>query len=171
VLNDGGVKFLRRVKHYLIKLLRLQDSPKAIAGGIGWGIFVHFYSTCGFGALLAMGIARIFGTSLMAAALSWGVAMPFFPLFFCLNFITGDILLGQPVQVFHLNYQGAWAEELQSLFYLGKAFLIGSLINSVISVILIWWFGYFLLQRYRKTVLQAVRCLAVPRNKRLRTQG
>ncbi len=151
------MKYRRRIKYYLLKLFRLQDSSKAVAGGIAWGVFVHFYPTCGFGALLAVGLAGLFRANLIAATLGWAISMPLFPLFFYLNYLMGDLLLGQSPAMVHQSLHVATVVELRELLYVGQAFLIGSAMNGLIVVTLTWWVLYLLLKRYRTTALKFIR--------------
>jgi uncharacterized protein (DUF2062 family) len=124
-----------------------------VAGGFAWGSFVHFYPTFGFGAVFAIAIARLFGTNILAATIGWAVAMPLFPLFFYLNFKVGDLLSGVSTTNIGAAMQEIMHMKFGSLIYIGKAFLIGSVINGIVGVILIRWVSYLLLKRYRKKTL------------------
>lgn len=151
------MKYRRRAKFYLLKLFRLHDSPKAVAGGIAWGTFVHFYPTFGFGALFAVGLARLFRSNMIAATLAWGITMPLFPLLFYLNFKTGDFLLGKHMTHLHMAVQGMAHLRFKDLVLAGEVFFLGSFINGVIGLLLIWWIGYLLFKRYRKNTLNWIK--------------
>jgi hypothetical protein len=45
----------------------------------------------------------------------------------------------------------------RDVLILGKAFVIGSLINGIAAVVLLWWLGCLLLKRHRKNVLNFIR--------------
>ncbi|MFZ5754662.1 MAG: DUF2062 domain-containing protein [Bacillota bacterium] len=149
--------YRRRLKFYLLKLFRLHDSPKAIAGGIAWGAFVHFYPTFGFGPLIAVGMARLFRTNMAAATVGWAVFMPLFPFFFYLNFLVGDLITGVPTENIWQAIQGISHICLKDILLLGKAFTLGFFVNSTLEVILFWWGGYILFKRYRKEALLLIR--------------
>jgi len=149
--------YRRRLKYYLIKLCRLHDSPKSVAGGFAWGTIIHFYPTCGFGALFTMALAGVFRTNMVAATLAWAVTMPLFPFFFYLNFVVGDHLVQPATSNVHLAVSGLEHFRWRDILLLGKAFIVGSVINSMISVIVLWWLGYVIMKRYRKTVLNLIR--------------
>lgn len=149
--------YRRRLKFYLLKLFRLHDSPKAVAGGIAWGAFVHFYPTFGFGPLIAVGMARLFGANMVAATVGWAVFMPLFPLFFYLNFLVGDMLTGVPTENIWYAIQGMSSLRLKDILLLGKAFTLGFLVNGLLEVILLWWGGYVLFKRYRREALSLIR--------------
>lgn len=150
------LKYRRKLKYYLLKLFRLHDSPKSVAGGLAWGTFVHFYPTCGLGALFAVGMARIFNTNLAAATLGWAITTPLFPLFFYFNFQMGELILGPCAD---LTYSMRFMRHLhfRDIVIIGKAFAYGSLVNGIIGVIFLWWLGYILLKRYRKETLNYIR--------------
>ena len=145
--------YRRRLKYYLLKLFRLHDSPKAVAGGIAWGAYVHFYPTFGLGPFLAVALARLFRTNMVAATVGWAVFMPLFPFFFYLNFIVGDWLTGVPTENIWQAIQGMSNIRWRDLWMLGKAFTMGFLVNGLIEVISFWWIGYILFKRYRKQAL------------------
>lgn len=148
--------YRRRWKYYMLKLFRLHDSPKAVAGGLAWGTFVHFFPTCGFGALMAVGLARLGRANMVAATLGWAVTAPLFPLFFYLNFSLGFHLLGGKGEL-GLTLASMYDLHLNDLLLLGKVFFLGAIINGVLCVLLIGWVGKFFLQRYQKETLAWLR--------------
>lgn len=150
------MKYRRRLKYYLIRIFRLQDSPKDVAGGLAWGTFVHFYPTCGFGALFAVLMARIFRTNMVAATVGWAVTTPLFPLFFYLNILSGEFMLGRQPGL-NITAAAVHSLRLRDVIYLGKAFTMGSIVNSFGSVFFLWWLGYIALKRYRKDTLNFIR--------------
>jgi len=153
--------YRRRLKYYLIKLCRLHDSPRALAGGFAWGTAVHFYPTCGFGPLFAVGAARLFRTNMMAATLAWAVTMPLFPLFFYFNMITGAFLnssAGEELTMVSLDTLHAG---LTAVLVVGKTFFLGAVVNTLIGVNAFWLAGYLVFKRYRKRVLNCIRSVKI----------
>ena len=148
--------YRRRLKYYLITLCRLKDSPRAIAGGFACGTAIHFYPTCGFGALFAVGIARLFRTNMIAATAAWAIMMPLFPLFFYLNLVTGTVVDNLTINRINLVAKKLSQINMHSVLLMGKAFLLGSIINGLIGTAIIWFSGYILLKRNRKKVLRII---------------
>lgn len=147
--------YKRRLKYYLIKLCRLHDSPKSVAGGFAFGALVHFYPTFGFGGLLAVALSSLFRTNNVAATLSWAILSPLFPVLFYLNIVIGSIFF-EPAErsldrliMVHVSWR--------DVMHLGKAFFIGALINGLIAAVIIWWLGYLVLKYNRKTILRFIR--------------
>lgn len=156
-LRENKVKYRRKLKYYLLKLVHLKDSPRAVAGGIAWGAFVNFYPTFGIGPFLAAGIARLCQGNIAAATLGWAIFMPLFPLFFYLNLVVGNLFTNVPAENVGIVMQGFSHLLMQDFFVQGKAFLIGSLINGCVCVIIIWFAGYFFLKKYRKKTQELIR--------------
>lgn len=149
--------YRRRLKYYLIKLCRLHDSPKSVAGGIAVGTVIHFYPTCGLGAVFTAALAGLFRANLVAATLAWALTMPLFPFFFYLNLLVGDQFVQPTRPNIYIAVKKMAHLGWRDVILLGKAFVIGSIINGVIALILIWWLGYLLLRRYRKSLLALIR--------------
>ncbi len=152
------MKYRRRLKYYLIKLCRLKDSPKAVAGGLAWGAFVHFYPTFGLGPLIAVFMAGLFRTNIVAATVGWAIIMPLFPVFFYFNFIIGDFLIGVPADNIVMAIQGFSHISLKDIFLVSKAFVVGSIVNGILGVSFIWASGFCLLKKYRKEILCFICC-------------
>lgn len=151
------VKYRRQFKYYLLKLIRLKDSPRAVAGGIAWGGFFNFYPTFGIGPFLAMGMAKLCRFNMVAATVGWALFMPLFPFFFYLNIVVGNFFVDVPTESAGIVMLGFTDFMMQDFFSLGKAFMIGSLLNGCLGAIVIWFVGYFFLKRYRKKTLELIR--------------
>lgn len=151
------MKYRRRLKYYLLKLFRLHDSPKAVAGGFAWGTITHFHPFFGFGPLLAVGLAGMFRTNMMAATVAWALTLPLFPLLFYFNILMGDLIVGVQTENIFSVIQGMSHIKMHQIILLGKAFIIGSIVNSVVAVIFIWWWGTVMFKRYRKRALCYIR--------------
>lgn len=150
------MKYRRRLKYYLIKVFRLHDSPKDVAGGLAWGTFVNFYPTFGFGALLAVFMARFSRSNYVAATVGWAISAPLFPLFFYFNILSGEFVLGHE-RGLRLSAAAIRCLRFRDVIFLGKAFTLGTVINSSLSAIAMWWLGYIALKKYRKRALNFIK--------------
>lgn len=155
----GGItlKYRRRLKYYFIRLFRLKDSPKAVAGGAAFGLLTHFYPTFGFGPLFAVAMAGLFRTNIVAATLAWAVFMPLFPILFYLNFLMGDFLIGVPTKHIAYALHGMAHIRFWDIMKVGQAFFLGALVNGTIEVIIIWWLGAKFLNKHRKDALGLIK--------------
>ena len=99
---------LRRWLHeHSLKLLAIRDTPGAIAGGVALGIFMGFTPLFGFKTALAIFLAWVTRTNIIAAILACtlhDLVLPFMPVVFLWEYKTGFVLLN-----------GRWPERLSSV--------------------------------------------------------
>ena len=73
---------MKRFRHIFFKLLKENDSPEAIAGGIALGVFLGIFPTFGLGAFLALVLAGFLRlnrlASLAGAFINNPLTAPFF---------------------------------------------------------------------------------------------
>ncbi|MDW7672960.1 MAG: DUF2062 domain-containing protein [Bacillota bacterium] len=158
---------LRIIYKKLKKVMKLKGSPYFIAMGAAIGIFLNFIPSLGLGAFIAVGIAKIFKASGIAA-LTVNLATGFFiPLFYSLNFLMGKFLLRHGVSKEEVSdtLQQSIAQSLDVVeevtieparyFYLDKLqsfsgdFFLGSIVNALLAsgfIFLIIW----ILLKYRQ---------------------
>lgn len=152
--------YRRITKYYLLRFLRIATSPFSAAGGFACGTIVHFHLTSGFGLPIALFLAKITRTSCIASSLAWALTMPFVPVFFYLNFLTGDLVLRETTPDILVAITDLALLKFHRFLGIGKVFIIGGVINTIIAFFAIWFFGYLFLKRYRKPALRLVKnCL------------
>lgn len=149
--------YKRMVKYYLLRFLRIATSPFSAAGGFACGTIVNFHLTSGFGLPIALFLAKLTRTSCVASTLAWALTMPLFPLFFYFNFLTGDLVLREKTPDIFIAIKELTLLKFNNILVIGKTFLIGSLVNSLIALLGIWISGFYFLKRYRKPAIQFVR--------------
>ncbi|MBV8378133.1 MAG: DUF2062 domain-containing protein [Verrucomicrobia bacterium] len=117
------------------QLLRLQDSNHAIALGTSVGMFFGFLPLWGFKTLIAIGLSRLIGGNLLAAAIGASLhdfALPLMPLLLRWEYDIGYWLLSQPHELppsLHLSHNSPSVWFHWSTFLtLGRPLLLGSLI-------------------------------------------
>ncbi|HWI55542.1 MAG TPA: DUF2062 domain-containing protein [Desulfobacteria bacterium] len=144
----------RRLKYNLIKFLRLKGAPAKVALGFAIGACINFYPTFGLGVPLAGLAAAVFFANIPAGILGDITFKPLFPLFFYLNMITGSLLWPkQHIELRHLS-ETILKPSLSSLGQLGKVFFVGAAINSLILGTILYVFIYFVVERYRLSILK-----------------
>ena len=85
----------RSVQYFWFRLRRLTATPHAIALGVSFGVFASFTPFMGLHLVLALGLAYLFGGSLLAATLGTAAGNPLtFPLIWMAGYGVGDFLLG-----------------------------------------------------------------------------
>jgi uncharacterized protein len=110
----------RRSGHYLLmRIKRLPGTPQAIAAGLATGVAVSLTPFLGLHVLLALGLARLTGANMLAAALGTLAGNPWtLPLIWTATYRLGCLLLGRAPHGLHL------LADLRPRILLGEAGLL-----------------------------------------------
>jgi len=93
VLPPGG--WLRSLRYLGKRVMRLGDSPHAVAAGFACGVLVSWTPFIGFHFLMSVIIAYAIGGNLIASAIGTTVGNPLtFPVMWWLAYETGHAILG-----------------------------------------------------------------------------
>ncbi len=140
VWPPGG--WLRSFRYLGKRILRLGDSPHAIAAGFACGVLVSWTPFVGFHFLMSAFIAYVIGGNLVASAIGTAVGNPLtFPVMWWLSYETGIRMLGgapgDAALLPDVDEPPAWAEMLPIL----KPMLIGAvplgLASGLISYLIV----------------------------------
>lgn len=142
---------LRRVKRYLryeyLLFIRLRGNPQQIARGVAVGVSINFLPTMGGGAFLAYFLAGFLRTNRTATLLSTLAAKAGVPLFYALNIVVGDFLLGYKYAGLRSLARHAFARDM--IAQAGISFLLGSVINTACMALLSYYFVLYGVKKYR----------------------
>ena len=148
-------RWLRKIKCYLILFFRLKGNNRKIALGYALGASVNFYPTFGFGIPVAGALAAIFRANVAAGLLGDLMFKILWPLFFFFNMRVGRIILGwnkanhyHNFNIYHISHK--------TFFVIGKVFLTGALINTVVMAVILYFTVYFIFKKYRLYLLRKV---------------
>src|ERR1051325_2497529 len=97
----------RWLREHSLKLLAIRDTPGAIAGGVAIGIFLGFTPLFGFKTVLAIFLAWVSRTNIIAAVLATALhdlILPFMPVVYVWEYKIGFMALN-----------GRWPERLSRL--------------------------------------------------------
>jgi hypothetical protein len=115
-------------------LVRIKDTPHALALGVAVGVFFGFVPLLGLKTLLALGVTRLLRGNLLAAVIAvtlHDVLLPVAPLLLRWEYDFGYWLLSHPHELpphLHLHVQSASAWFHWSTFFtVGRPLLIGSI--------------------------------------------
>ncbi len=135
------------------QLLRLKDTPHAIAVGVAVGVFFGFVPLVGLKTLLALGVTRLLRGSLLAAVIAvtlHDVLLPVAPLLLRWEYDIGYWLLSQPHEFpsrLHLSHHSpsVWLH-WSTFFTVGRPLLVGSLVLGAPAAVAaygltLWWAG------------------------------
>ena len=146
----------RRIRHYLRRLLAVDDSPQRIALAFAIGVFLAFSPLVGLHTVLGLAIAFLFGLNRMALLIGLFVNNPWtlVPIYIAAGYI-GGLLFGYPGhaampdfgwnQLWRMHY---WVE-LGRQWRLLIPVALGSLILSIVFAILSYPLALYLLKQGR----------------------
>ncbi|MDF1509003.1 DUF2062 domain-containing protein [Robertmurraya sp. DFI.2.37] len=157
------MKMTRRIKYYFIRLFRLKGSPHQVAVGLSMGFLPSWIPTFGICPVLSVSLAKLTRSNEVAALVGGVIGTPIWPLLFLFNYKVGSLILNrQPKvdeleEVDYLNALQHTLEGVTSAQTRGYSFLIGAVVNILISSIIIYLIVFFLFKKYRVKILQKIR--------------
>ena len=157
------MKIRRKIKYYLLRLFRLNESPHQVAAGFTMGFIPNWLPTFGLGPALSVGLAKLVRVNVFSAIVGAVLGTPLWPLLFLLNYKIGSLILNKNTKIDEIEdieYIGALEhipDGVNSIHSSGYIFLVGATINIIISSILIYLITYFLFKQYRVRILCKIR--------------
>lgn len=114
-------RWLRSLRYYYHRLVRMRGTPEAIARGLAIGVFAGWFPWFGFQIVVAIALATLLrGNRMVAAAATW-VSNPFtYVPIFAFNFHIGQRLLGSQLDSVQLHHLTSW----KAVTELGGDFLV-----------------------------------------------
>lgn len=161
-------KIVKPLKYYCLRLLRIQKGDHMIALGFAIGFFPCWFPTFGIGLPLSLALARFVRGNIPAAILAATLGSFTWPMLFYLNYKTGFLLnklftspsfnldeaINEPVP--ESDYVDT-ANHYGNLSDIGWNFLTGSITNSILLTVVIYFIFRFIVRRYRAPLLHAWR--------------
>lgn len=147
----------RALRFYTLKFLRLRGTPLKVAIGFALGACINFYPTFGVGVVLAGLLAGLFRVSIAAALLGDILFKSLFPVFFYLNLLVGNFVLGRKPH--HLGFalkKFLGHVDLSELKYFGTVFFYGALVNTLLLGGVVGFVVYFVFTRHRAALARYV---------------
>jgi len=137
----------------LLRVFKKEDAALRIAVGFALGSCVNFLPTMGFGLPIAVAVAFISRTNIVAAVAGETLFKPLFPVMLYLNFKVGAALTG--------NYLGkvfSWPLEsprlvFQTCLAYSKVFVVGLITNTVVLGAILVGVLVVLLSKYRQRII------------------
>jgi len=127
------MKISRWIRYIYLKTLRMKENPQKLARGLALGIFLNFLPTFGTGVFVALIVARFVRASAFLACSAALATKWCIPLLYALNLKVGQILLGMPTETMTTIWAKIASLDLSGILALGKPFIVGSLLNSIIG--------------------------------------
>lgn len=148
---------IRSLREQAGRLLSLKDTPHAIALGMGVGMFFGLSPLWGLKTLLALALARLLRSNLIAAAVGvtlHDVILPVVPLLLRWEYDVGYWLLSNPHQLpphLHLVHArpSLWLH-WSTFLTVGRPLLVGSFILAIPISIVTYYLTLFVVARRRR---------------------
>lgn len=162
-------RLFRKLKYYLLKLLRMQNSDHRIAIGFSAGFFPCWYPTFGIDILIAMALSRMVRGNIVAAVIAASIGQLIWPVLFFINYKIGILIshlfsTPTPVNLRDVIHNpvpernfSVLADYFSKLGDMGLNFLIGSAVNSLLSVVFVYFTFRLLLCHYREPLLLKIK--------------
>lgn len=153
------MKLKRRLKYNLLRLFRLKAGPHQIAMGLTLGFIPNWFPTFGLGPMLSIGLAKLTGVNLIAAVIGGVLGAPIWPILFFMNYKVGSLIFHEPSKVDDIeevDYYEAIDDTVGTTSG-SIPYITGTLINVVLSSVLVYLAIYFLFRRYRLNILLRIR--------------
>jgi len=146
----------RRLRYYILKFLRLKGTPWKVALGFAVGAVVNFYPTFGFGVPLAGALAGFVRGNIPAGLIGDILFKPLFPAFFYLDLLLGNMLIGQRNADISRAVIDLAKLEPGAFLTVGKVFLIGAFINSLLVGLLLFMIIFKVFKSYRRQLIRVI---------------
>jgi uncharacterized protein len=153
------MKLKRRLKYYLLRLFRLKAGPHQIAMGLTLGFVPNWFPTFGLGPMLSVGLAKLTGVNLIAAVIGGVLGAPIWPVLFLLNYKVGSLIFSEPSKVNDIE-EVDYYEAIDDTVGVASGslqYITGTLVNVVLSSVLVYLSIYLLFRRYRLNILLKLR--------------
>jgi uncharacterized protein (DUF2062 family) len=149
---------VRRWFHeHSLKLLAIRDTPGAIAGGVGIGVFFGFVPVIGLKTVLAITLAWLTRSNILAAVLAataHEILFPLMPFIYFWQYRIGYWILSDPHQWPQAMHRSSWAPhewwKWKTFVTIGKPLLLGSVICSAPVALLSFFITKTLIVRHRR---------------------
>lgn len=154
---DGIMDPRRWIHEHSLKLLAIRDTPNAIAGGVAIGIFLGFTPLFGLKTVLAILLAWITGSNILAAVIAGtlhDILLPFMPVIFRWEYDIGFWLLSDPHQwpppLTKMRLAGHSWRSWTTFFSVGKPLLVGSVICAAPPALATFFAARWLVDRHHR---------------------
>lgn len=151
----NGNRVRRWLKLQYIKVVRLQDSPEKIAGGLALGVALGILPSFGLGIIIALFTAGLFRVNKASAVIGTLVMNPWTATFFwALSYLAGSLILGQDLRETIAiiktlkGHSDLWRSLVGSRLLL--PYIIGNILVTAASSAVFYVGGLYTVREYRK---------------------
>lgn len=131
--------------------------PFTVALGFCLGGACNFLPTMGLGFPIAIVLAIITRSSVLASLVGETLFKVLLPFFYYLNLVIGSHLVDIPQFQFDPSMLMRLGNDWGFFLIYAKAFMLGAAINMCVFILLLTFVMYFILVRYRESVVKLVK--------------
>jgi len=151
--RKGGIA--RWARYQYVRLLRINDTPEKIAGGLALGVAIGILPSFGLGIIVAVFVAGFIGVNKASALIGTLIMNPWTaPFFWGVSYLAGSLLLGNDLSgaitvVRELKGQGDLWENLlaQRLLF---PYIAGNAVVTAASAAFSYVAGIYTVRAYRR---------------------
>jgi len=158
------MKLSRRLKWNALRIFRVKAGSHRIALSVVTGLLPCWFPTFGIGPAISIALTKLTKGNLPAAAIAASIGSFLWPVLFYMNYVTGGLIGPSPelpeISLEDVGYNET-ASNLDKLSELGREFLVGGVVNSLLFSILLYGMIYYSFKHYRKSILVKLRGLKV----------
>jgi uncharacterized protein (TIGR03546 family) len=147
----------RWLQEHSLKLLAIRDTPEAIAGGVAIGIFFGFTPLFGLKTALAILLAWVTRSNILAAVIAGtlhDLILPFMPVFYVWEYKVGFWLLSHPhhwpQKLSKVNLSWHEWRNWRTFLTIGKPLLLGSLIYGIPMAAISFFISRLIVARHQR---------------------
>ncbi|MHB8171141.1 MAG: DUF2062 domain-containing protein [Thermincolia bacterium] len=146
--------WLRRLRYYILRFLRLKGTPRKVALGFAVGSIVNFYPTFGFGVPIAGAVAALVRGNIPAGIVGDILFKPLFPFFFYLDLLVGYKIMGLKADNLTQVAMDLAKLDPQAFLVAGKVFMWGAVINSLLTGLVLFIVVHIIFKSYRRPLIR-----------------
>jgi len=144
----------RWLRLHSLRILAIRDTPLAIAGGVGIGIFFGFLPLFGLKTISAIFFAWLTRSNIVAAAIACAlhdVVFPLMPVVYLWEYDAGYYLLNHEwPHLTKLVWEGHPWRDWRTFFTVGKPLLLGSCVCAAPPAIVSFFVSHIVVARYQR---------------------
>lgn len=162
-------KIRRRLRYYIIRLLRIRQGSHQIALGFVLGFFPCWYPTFGIGPALSIGLSKMVKGNIPSAIIAASLGSIAWPVLFYLNYKVGFLLRSLSTSDIEVAVEEVLEADVPDVAYaetagflgrwgeVGMDFILGSSFNSIVISLAGYGLIRFVFSRYRESLLKLLR--------------
>lgn len=153
------MNFVRYLRLKYLKILRIKDSPSQIAKGVALGVALDFLPLPFISIFISFVVAKFLRFNTIAAVTATILFKGAIPFFYAFNIAVGKLLLKgkapQSITIPNTNVDTSFLD-FKRLLHGSDVFLLGSVVNSIIFWIIVYFVIRWLLEKRRERRLKKI---------------